>query len=131
MQMFLIRCAQYIGETGYCLDVACRNIVSAANHLQLPGGLVLHAWTTEPEKAVWADKKTGLSPEVWSEGMGWYTLVVPELLAVLPGTHPQYAEILRIYRRMAKALKNAQDANTGGWYMVVDRGCWKLKNMQQ
>ena len=51
--------------------------------------LSLHAWTTEPEKAVWADKTTGLSPEVWSEGMGWYTLVLPELLALLPKTHPE------------------------------------------
>ena len=80
MQMFLIRCAQYVGEADYCYDVACRNIITAARHLQRPDGLILHAWTTEPEKAVWADKTTGLSPEVWSEGMGWYTLVVPNPL---------------------------------------------------
>ncbi len=122
MQMFLIRCAQYVGETDYCLDIACRNILSAARHLQRPDGLLLHAWTTEPDKAEWADKQTGLSPEVWSEGMGWYTLVVPELLAVLPKDHIHYKDILSIYRKMAKGLKNVQDANTGGWFMVVDKG---------
>lgn len=122
MQMFLIRCAQYVGETDYCLDIACRNILSAARHLQRPDGLLLHAWTTEPEKAVWADKQTGLSPEVWSEGMGWYTLVVPELLAILPKDHIHYKEVLDIYRKMAKGLKNVQDTNTGGWFMVVDKG---------
>lgn len=122
MQMFLIRCAQYVGETDYCLDIACRNIMAAARHLQRPDGLLLHAWTTQPEKAEWADKQTGLSPEVWSEGMGWYTLVVPELLAVLPKGHAHYKDVLDIYLKMAKGLKNVQDANTGGWFMVVDKG---------
>ena len=122
MQMFLIRCAQYVGEADYCYDVACRNIISAARHLQRPDGLVLHAWTTEPEKAVWADKETGLSPEVWSEGMGWYALVVPELLALLPKTHPDYEQVLDIYLKMCKGLKSEQDNKTGGWYMVVDKG---------
>lgn len=122
MQMFLIRCAQYVGEAEYCYDVACRNIITAARHLQRPDGLVLHAWTTESEKTVWADKRTGLSPEVWSEGMGWYTLVVPELLALLPKSHPSYNQVLDIYQKMCKGLKNVQDEKTGGWFMVVDKG---------
>ena len=121
MQMFLLRCAQYVGETDYCLDVACRNIKAAARHLQRPDGLMIHAWTTEPSKAEWAGED-GLSPEVWSEGMGWYSLVVPELLAILPESHPDYKEIKEIYLKMAKGLKDYQDKNTGGWFMVVDKG---------
>lgn len=122
MQMFLIRCAQYVGEADYCLDTACRNVLAAARHLQRQDGLLLHAWTTQPERTEWADQQTGLSPEVWSEGMGWYALVVPELLAVLPKQHAHYAQILDIYRQMARGLKQAQDSRTGGWYMVVDKG---------
>ncbi|WP_300698225.1 glycoside hydrolase family 88 protein [uncultured Bacteroides sp.] len=122
MQIFLIRCAQYVGEADYCYDVTCRNIMAAARHLQRPDGLVLHAWTTEPEKAAWADKSTGLSPEVWSEGMGWYTLIVPELLAALPKTHKDYQSVLDIYLKMCKGLKDVQDKKTGGWFMVVDKG---------
>ena len=122
MQMFLIRCAQFVGEADYCYNIACRNIIAAARHLQRPDGLVLHAWTTAPEKAVWANKETGLSPEVWSEGMGWYALVLPELLALLPKTHPDYSQILDIYLKMCRGLKNTQDVRTGGWYMVVDKG---------
>lgn len=121
MQMFLIRCAQYVGEKDYCLDVACRNIKAAARHLQRNDGLMIHAWTTEPSKADWADEN-GLSPEVWSEGMGWYALVVPELLAILPESHPDYKDIKEIYLKMAKGLKQWQDKNTGGWFMVVDKG---------
>lgn len=121
MQMFLIRCAQYVGEADYCLDIACRNVLAAARHLQRPDGLLLHAWTTQPEKVKWADKQTGLSPEVWSEGMGWYALVVPELLAVLPSGHAQYDAVLSVYRQMIKGLEQTQDVNTGGWFMVVDK----------
>ena len=122
MQMFLIRCGQYIGQTEYCYDIACRNIISAAKHLQRSDGLMIHAWTTEPENAVWADKKTGLSPEVWSEGMGWYALVVPELLAVLPKNHKDYNAILEIYTDMSKGIKDYQDKQTGGWFFIVDKG---------
>ncbi len=121
MQMFLIRCGQLVGETDYCYDIACRNIKADAKHLQRPDGLMLHAWTTEPSKAEWANAD-GLSPEVWSEGMGWYSLVVPELLAVLPESHPDYKEIKEIYLKMSKGLKEWQDKNTGGWFMVVDKG---------
>ncbi len=121
MQMFLIRCGELVGERDYCYDVACRNIKAAARHLQRPDGLMLHAWTTEPSKVEWANSE-GLSPEVWSEGMGWYSLVVPELLAVLPESHPDYAEIKSIYLKMANGLKKWQDKNTGGWFMVVDKG---------
>ena len=121
MQMFLIRCGQYVGQTEYCYDIACRNIIAAARHLQRSDGLLIHAWTTEPEKAAWADQKTGLSPEVWSEGMGWYTLVVPELLAVLPKTHKDYPAVLKIYTDMAKGIKNYQDKQTGGWFFIVDK----------
>lgn len=121
MQMFLIRCGELVGERDCCYDVACRNIKAAARHLQRPDGLMLHAWTTEPSKVEWANSE-GLSPEVWSEGMGWYSLVVPELLAVLPESHPDYGEIKSIYLKMAKGLKEWQDKNTGGWFMVVDKG---------
>lgn len=121
MQMFLIRCGELVGERDYCYDVACSNIKAAARHLQRPDGLMLHAWTTEPSKVEWANSE-GLSPEVWSEGMGWYSLVVPELLAVLPESHPDYGEIKSIYLKMAKGLKEWQDKNTGGWFMVVDKG---------
>lgn len=122
MQMFLTRCAQYVGNKDQCLEIACRNVIAAAKHLQREDGLLLHAWTTQPEKAKWADRQTGLSPEVWSEGMGWYALLLPELLHVLTPVHPAYQQIYSIYQRMAQGIRQYQDTNTGGWYMVVDKG---------
>jgi len=70
----------------------------------------------------WADPKTGLSREVWSEGMGWFALIVAELLSEMPPTHPKYNEIKNLYLEMAYDLKKHQDNKTGGWYMIVDKG---------
>ena len=105
------------------INEAARQITVCAKHL-LKGdsGLYLHAWTENPEKAKWADPKTGLSPEVWSEGLGWFALVVSETLAVLPQEHAKRAELEDIFRRLAAGLKRTQDPKTGGWFMIVDKG---------
>jgi unsaturated rhamnogalacturonyl hydrolase len=122
-QMFLIHYGKVIGDTKYCNDEAAKQITICAKHL-LKGetGLYLHAWTEKPEQAAWADPKTGLSPEVWSEGLGWFAVVTAELLAELPKNHPQYAQVKDIYVRLAAGLKRAQDQKTGGWFMIVDKG---------
>jgi len=122
-QMFLIRYGQVMGDAAYCNDEAARQITVFASHCRKKdSGLYFHAWTEKPLETRWADTITGLSPEVWSEGLGWYALVVPELLSVLPKDHPKRAEVLKIYLDMMQGLKNTQDPSTGGWYMIVDKG---------
>ena len=122
-QMFGIRYGKLIGDSQYCYDEACRQITVFAKHcLKDDSGLYLHAWTEKPEDTKWADTTTGLSPEVWSEGLGWYALIVVETLAVLPEDHPKRAGVLDIYLRLANGLKTAQDLKTGGWWMIVDKG---------
>ena len=130
-QMFLIRYGQSIGDRGYCYAEAARQITTFARHARKGDtGLFYHAWAENPETAAvwpkrtvkWADPKTGLSPEVWSEGLGWYALVVAETLATLPADHPQHAEIVAIFRDLAAGLKRTQDPKTGCWFQVVDKG---------
>ncbi|MGP8246834.1 MAG: glycoside hydrolase family 105 protein [Bryobacteraceae bacterium] len=130
-QTFLVRYGQSIGDREYCFDEATRQIAIFATHARKgDGGLYYHAWAAKPELALvvperknaWADPKTGLSSEVWSEGLGWYALVVVETLAALPADHPRRAEVLDIYTRLAAALKRTQDGKTGGWFQVVDKG---------
>jgi unsaturated rhamnogalacturonyl hydrolase len=70
----------------------------------------------------WADPLTGLSSEVWSEGLGWYALVLAETLAVLPLDHPRRAEVVDIFVDLAVGLGRTQDHATGGWFQVVDKG---------
>lgn len=121
-QMFLLRYGRSIGDTDYCYNEAAKQITIFAKHgLKGDSGLYLHAWTERPDLKTWADPKTGLSSEVWSEGLGWYALILVEALETLPTEHPKRAEILDIYRRLAAGLKYTQDPNTGAWFMIVDK----------
>lgn len=52
-------------------------------------GLLYHGWD-EDKDAHWANLSTGMSSEVWSEGLGWYALILVETLEIFPKKHPQY-----------------------------------------
>lgn len=121
-QMFLTRYGAAIGDQAYCFDEATRQIRILASHCRKgDSGLFLHAYD-EARHAAWADPVTGLSPEVWSEGLGWYALVVVETLKLLPTDHPQRAAVMDTLLGLAEGLGKVQDSKTGLWYQVVDKG---------
>jgi unsaturated rhamnogalacturonyl hydrolase len=56
-----------------CIDMALFQATLLARHAQDPAsGRLRHAWDQDRD-AAWADPVSGLSPEVWSRGMGWCT----------------------------------------------------------
>ena len=125
-QMFLIRYGKSIGDTDYCWDEATKQMTVYARRAERDHtGLYLHG-VYEPghgeKPCPWADPQTGRSPEVWSEGLGWYALVLAETLGDLPKTHPRRAELEDIFRRLAAGLKRVQDPRSGCWFQVVDKG---------
>lgn len=129
--MCLVRYGSIVGDSQYCFDEAVRQITVFAEHCLKGGtGLYLHAWAAQPERArvrpgnvkLWADPTTGLSSEIWSEGLGWYALILAETLAVLPASHPRRGEVVDIFLRLADGLSRTQDPATGGWYQVVNKG---------
>lgn len=129
-EMFLLRYGDAIGDRRYCFDEAVKQITVFAHHARKgESGLYYHAWAANPalatvlpqRKVHWADRATGLSPEVWSEGLGWYSLGLVEALKRLPAGYPGRAEVLAIYQRLAAGLERAQDPATGGWFFVVDK----------
>ena len=71
--------------------------------------------------ASWADKKTGLASEVWSEGLGWYALLIADVFDYLPRDNPDRATLLSALKNLCKGLKSVQDPKTGMWCQVVDK----------
>jgi rhamnogalacturonyl hydrolase YesR len=119
--MFLTRYAAATGNRA-ALDEAARQILLyAAVGRKGESGLFWHGYD-ESRSVFWADPATGLSPAVWSEGLGWYALILVETLDALPADHADRAALLAITRALAAGLARVQDAATGLWYQVVDEG---------
>lgn len=121
-QMFLTKYGYYIGDSKYCFDEAARQLIGMHQHLMKENsGLLYHGWD-EDKDAHWANLSTGMSSEVWSEGLGWYALILVETLEIFPKKHPQYQKIVDITRNLMQGLKDNQDVNSGLWYQIVDKG---------
>jgi len=121
-QMFLTRYGALIGERDYCFQEAAQQITTLAGHCKkAESGLYLHAYD-ESKSVSWANPLTGLSPEVWSEGLGWYALILVETLERMPQSHPGRLQVLAILQDLIENLSKVQDAATGLWYQVVDQG---------
>jgi rhamnogalacturonyl hydrolase YesR len=119
-QIFLARYASIFNDRPDAFDEVVKQMTLVAAHCQKENGLLLHGWD-ESKKAGWADKTTGLAPEVWSEGLGWYAVLIADVFDYLPHNHPGYAKIMEIHRRLCAGLKAAQDPKTGMWCQVVDK----------
>lgn len=83
-------------------------------------GLLYHAWD-ELKEAKWADKKTGLSSEVWGRAAGWYLVALLMILEYMPNKFEFRNELIEIVKEYCKAIARCQDNETGCWYQVVDK----------
>jgi len=84
-------------------------------------GLMKHGWD-ESRSMEWADKQTGLSPEVWARAMGWYAMALVDVLDWFPKDHPKRDALVAALNRTAAAVVKFQDAKTGLWWQVMDQG---------
>ncbi|MDM7924874.1 MAG: glycoside hydrolase family 88 protein [bacterium] len=87
-------------------------------------GLLYHGWDESREQK-WADPNTGLSSQFWGRSMGWYAMAVVDVLDFLPADHPRRPELTALFTRLATAVANVQDPETGLWYQVLDQGTRK------
>jgi rhamnogalacturonyl hydrolase YesR len=118
-QMFLARYGHATGESA-AFDEVVTQMTDIVNHCMKTNGLLLHAYD-ESKKASWANPTTGLAPEVWSEGLGWYAVLIADVFDYLPVDHPGRAGLLDILAKLTAGLKANQDASTGRWCQVVDK----------
>jgi rhamnogalacturonyl hydrolase YesR len=102
------------------LDQVTEQMKIMLRHCLKPNGLLLHGWD-ESRAAAWADKQTGLAPEVWSEGLGWFAVLIADVFDFLPLDHPDRPALMSALRRLCARLRDVQDARTGMWDQVVDK----------
>jgi rhamnogalacturonyl hydrolase YesR len=118
-QMFLARYGHATGESA-AFDEVVTQMTDIVNHCMKTNGLLLHAYD-ESKKASWANPTTGLSPEVWSEGLGWYAVLIADVFDYLPADHPGRPGLMTILGQLVAGLKANQDAQSGRWCQVVDK----------
>jgi unsaturated rhamnogalacturonyl hydrolase len=82
-------------------------------------GLLRHGWD-ESRKMPWADKQTGLSPEVWGRAMGWYVMALVDTLDWFPADHPQRPALVAALNRNVAGILKLQDSS-GLWWQVMSR----------
>lgn len=119
-QMFLARYGKVIGDSKYAIDEVVHQMTQIVAKCQKPNGLLLHGWN-ENKTASWADKTTGLAPEVWSEGLGWFAVLIADVFDYLPENQIGHADLMIALQKLCFGLKNAQDPKTGMWCQVVDK----------
>jgi unsaturated rhamnogalacturonyl hydrolase len=83
-------------------------------------GLLYHGWD-ETKQQVWANKTTGISPNFWARGMGWYMMALVDTLPYYSQDDAGRKQLLSILERLATAVAKYQDKESGLWYEVVDK----------
>lgn len=119
---FLVKYGSMFNETEYCNNEATVQTLLLAEHAyDSVTKLLYHGWD-ETKNASWADPVSGISPVIWSRGLGWYCMALVDILNYLPEEHDNYNHIIELLNHIADGLKNAQDSTSGLWYQVVDKG---------
>lgn len=103
------------------LEEAVKQALLMYENMQEPKTkLLCHAWDVSKE-AVWADKETGRSPELWGRAMGWYVVALLDILEYMPANHPAKDRLIAIEKELLSALRELQDEKSGMWYQVLDK----------
>jgi unsaturated rhamnogalacturonyl hydrolase len=118
---FMAAYARTFGQEKDLEEVATQLLLMDAKMRDRKTGLLRHGWD-ESKKMGWADKRTGLSPEVWARAMGWYAMALVDVLERMPDSDPQRAAVKEVAQRTMAAVVKYQDADTGLWWQVMDKG---------
>jgi unsaturated rhamnogalacturonyl hydrolase len=112
-------------EPGDFDDIA-KQLLLMDEHMRVAGtGLMKHGWDESGPgggQMPWADRTTGLSPEVWARAMGWYAMALVDVLDWFPKDHPQRKALIVALNRTDAAVVKYQDAKSGLWSQVMDKG---------
>ena len=102
-------------------DIAKQFILIERHARDEKTGLLYHGWD-ESKQQRWANSTTGQSPNFWGRALGWYAMALVDVLDYFPQQHPQRAELIAIFNRLARAVAKYQERGSGLWYQVLDKG---------
>lgn len=117
-QMFYCRYGKIFSRPE-CFDEAQRQLALIHQYCHTHDGFLAHAYSQD-RLAAWA-AADGKSPEVWSEGLGWYALILAEIMEWAPKGHPAWQTAQTQLAALLKGLLGVQDEKTGLWFQVVDK----------
>ncbi len=107
---FLLRMAGIRNEPAL-YDEAVRQVIRFNRYLSDPeSGLYFHGWY---------NKRKENTPVRWGRANGWIIWATAEALMRLPGNHPGYKTVLKIFRNHMEAVATYQDTS-GMWHQVLD-----------
>ncbi|MBD0734764.1 glycosyl hydrolase [Streptomyces sp. CBMA29] len=118
---FMAQYGKYIGDSAQSYDIAAKQLVVYASHLQQANGLLKHAYDAS-RTATWSDPNSGLSSEYWCRAVGWYGVAATEILDLIPADHPLRAQLTATVRNLVRGIAAYQDPASGRWFQVVDKG---------
>ncbi|MEQ8472231.1 MAG: glycoside hydrolase family 88 protein [Marinoscillum sp.] len=118
---FLAQYAVTYNEPELLEDVANQFQLIEKHSYNADKELFAHGWDESKEQK-WADPETGLSPEYWGRAMGWFAMAVVDALDYFPADHPKRDSLISIAQKIAAGVKRYQDAESGVWYQVLDKG---------
>ena len=119
--MFLTRYGAYVGDRDYCFGETVKQLEVVFERCEKDGsGLLYHAYS-ENRRVSWAHPITGKSPEIWCEGLGWYAMILADVLEIIPPDYDGYGRLADQLRKLIDGLSKVQDSLSGLWYQVVDK----------
>jgi unsaturated rhamnogalacturonyl hydrolase len=119
--MFLTRYGAQIDDAEYCFAETVKQLMVGFECCEKDGsGLLYHAYD-EDRRAEWAHKITGKSHEIWCEGLGWYAMILPEVLELMPKETPGWEALCKQLQKLIDGLEKVQDRRSGLWLQVVDK----------
>lgn len=109
-------------EQSHSLDEVVNEFLLTRKYLRNgENGLYSHGWD-ESKQQDWADEDSGLSPEFWARGMGWYAMALIDVLQLIPEEQVELrAPLIEIAQEVASALVDVQDQTTGTWWQILDK----------
>jgi unsaturated rhamnogalacturonyl hydrolase len=126
--VYMLQYAQILNKPEY-IDEAIKQIELVYKHTHDPKtGLLYHGWD-ESKNKIWANQETGVSPEFWGRGIGWFMMALVDALDYIPESHPERDTILNIFQELSASIAKYQEKSSGLWYQVPDKankpGNWR------